>query len=88
MHHIALMDISICVMPLEIYNKESGEVSSVGIWGLVPTNRAKGSRYSNQAIKMRNAIEDFDEEGNVIWQQEYVTWTSYGREYTTNEHEF
>ena len=73
MHHIALMDISICVMPLEIYNKESGEVSSVGIWGSVPTNRAKGSRYSNQAIKMRNTIEDFDEEGNVIWQQEYVT---------------
>ena len=73
MHHIALMDISICVMPLEIYNKESGEVSSVGIWRSVPTNRAKGSCYSNQAIKMRNAIEDFDEEGNVIWQQEYVT---------------
>ena len=30
-----------------------------GNQGSVPKNRVKGSRYSNQSIKMRNAIEDF-----------------------------
>ena len=29
MHHIALMDWPICMMPLETYNNENGEVSSV-----------------------------------------------------------
>ena len=57
--------------------------------GPVPINRVKGFHYSNQVIKMRNAIEDFvnREEGSVSWQEEYVTRTSYEREDTTNEHE-
>ena len=48
-----------------------------------------GFRYSNKAIKTRNAIEDFvnSEEGSVIWQEEYVARTSYDREDTTNEQE-
>ena len=33
MHHIALMDLPIPMMPLEIYNEESVEVSSVRIRG-------------------------------------------------------
>ena len=39
--------------------------------GSVPKSRVKGSRYSNQAIKMRNAIEDFvnSEEGSISWQE-------------------
>ena len=53
-------------------------------------NRVKKSRYFNEAIKIRNAIEDFvkSEEGSVIWQEEYVARTSYDREDITNEHEF
>ena len=52
-----------------------------GNQGSVLINRFKASRHSNQAIKMRNAIEDFvnSEEGSVSWQEEYVTRTSYGR---------
>ena len=53
-------------------------------------NRFKGTRYSNQAIKMRNAIEDFvnSEEEKVSWQEGFVTRTSYDKEDITNEHEF
>ena len=38
-----------------------------GNQGSVPINRVKGSRYFNQAIKIRNGIEDFvnSEEGSV-----------------------
>ena len=61
-----------------------------GNQGSVSISHVKGSRYSNQAIKMRNTIEDFinSEEGSVSWKEEYVTRTSYDRGYTTNEHEF
>ena len=61
-----------------------------GNQGSVPINRVKGSRYCNQAIKMRNAIEDVvnNEERTVSWQEEYVIRTSYDREDRTNEHEF
>ena len=53
-------------------------------------NRVKKSRYFNEAIKIRNAIEDFvkSEEGSVIWQEEYVARTSYDMKDITNEHEF
>ena len=56
----------------------------------MPINRVKGSRYCNQAIKMRNAIKDVvnSEERSVSWQEEYVIRTSYDREDRTNEHEF
>ena len=39
-----------------------------GDQGSVPINLVKGYRYSNKAIKTRNAIEDFvnSEEGSVI----------------------
>ena len=58
--------------------------------GSVPINRAKGSHYSNQAIKMRNAIEDFEnsEEGSASWQEKYVTKTSNDRKDTTNDNYF
>ena len=84
MHHIALMDLPFHMMPLEIYNKESGEVLSV------PINCVERSLYSNQAIKMRNTTEDFvnSEEGSVSWREEYVTRTSYDWKDLTNEHEF
>ena len=54
----------------------------------VPMYRVKGSRYFNQAIKMRNAIDDFvnREEGSVSWEEENVI--RYDREDTTNEHIF
>ena len=60
-----------------------------GDQGSVPIDLVKGYRYSNKAIKTRNAIEDFvnSEEGSVIWQEEYVARTSYDREDTTNEQE-
>ena len=60
-----------------------------GNQGSVPINRVKGSRYCNQAIKMRNAIEDVvnSEERTVSWQEEYVIRTSYDMEDRTNEHE-
>ena len=59
-----------------------------GDQGSVPINLVKGYRYSNKAIKTRNAIEDFvnSEEGSVIWQEEYVARTSYEQD-TTNEQE-
>ena len=73
-------------------NLQQGEwrVLVSGNQGSVPINLVKGSRYSNKAIKTRNAIEDFvnSEEGSVIWQEEYVARTSYDREDTTNEQEF
>ena len=61
-----------------------------GNQGSVPINRVKGSHYSIQAIKMRNAIEGFvnSEQGSVSWQEEYVTRTSCDKEDTTHEHEF
>ena len=72
-------------------NLQQGEwrVLVSGNQGSVPINLVKGSRYSNKAIKTRNAIEDFvnSEEGSVIWQEEYVARTSYDREDTTNEQE-
>ena len=45
----------------------------------VPISRVKGSRYSNQAIKIRNAIENFVNigKGSVSWQEEHLTRTSY-----------
>lgn len=73
-------------------NLQQGEWRGLvsGNLGSVPINLVKGSRYSNKAIKTRNAIEDFvnSEEGGVIWQEEYVTRTSFDREDTTNEQEF
>lgn len=47
--------------------------------GLVPINRVKGSRYSTEAVEMRNALREFvnSEEGSVNWQEEYVTRTKY-----------
>ena len=50
-------------------NLQQGEWRCLVSWnqGSMPINRVKGSCYSNQAIKMRNAIEDFvnSEEGSV-----------------------
>ena len=56
-----------------------------GNQGSVPINRVKGSRYPNQAIEIRNAIEDFvnSEKRSVSQQEEYVTRTSQDREDTT-----
>ena len=50
--------------------------------GLLQINRVKGSRYSNQAIKIRNDLQSFvnSEEGSVSWQEHYVTRTSYDTE--------
>ena len=73
-------------------NLQQGEWRDLirGNQGLLPRNHVKRSLYSNQAIKMRNAIEDFvnSEVGSVTWQEEYVTRTSHDRDNTTNEHEF
>ena len=50
-------------------NLRQGEWRGLVSWnqGSMPINLVKGSRYSNEAIKMRNAIEDFvnSEEGTV-----------------------
>ena len=45
---------------------------------------------ANQAIKMGDAIEVSvnSKERSVIWQEKYVTRTSYDNEDTTNEYEF
>ena len=73
-------------------NLQQGEWRGLvsGNQGSVLINRVKESRYSNQAVKMRNAIEDFvnSEEGSFSWQEEYVTRTLYDRADATNEHEF
>jgi hypothetical protein len=49
--------------------------------GMLPINRVKGSRYSNDAVEMRNSLRRFvsSEEGCVDWQEEYVTRTTYNR---------
>lgn len=54
---------------------------SVGNEGMLPINRVKGSRYSNNAVEMRNSLRRFvnSEEGSVSWQDEYVTRTTYNK---------
>ena len=52
---------------------------AVGNEGMPPISRVKGSRYSNNALEMRNSLYGFlnSEEGSVSWQEEYVTRTAY-----------
>ena len=73
-------------------NLQQGELRGLvsGNQGSVPINRVEGSCYSNQAIKMRNEIEDFvnSEEGSFSWHVEYVTRAAYDMEDTTSEHKF
>ena len=49
--------------------------------GMLPINRVKGSRYSNDAVEMRNSLRRFvnSENGSVEWQDDYVTRTTYNR---------
>ena len=48
---------------------------------MLPLSRVKGSRYSNNAVEIRNSLRRFlnIEEGRVSWQEEYVTRTAYGK---------
>ena len=54
---------------------------AVGNEGMLPISHIKGSRYSNNAVEMRNSLRRFlnSEEGSVSWQEEYVTRTAYGK---------
>ena len=49
--------------------------------GMLPINRVKGSRYSNNAVEMRNSLRRFvnSENVSVEWQDDYVTRTTYKR---------
>ena len=59
---------------------------AVGNEGMLPISRVKGSRYSNNAVEMRNSLRRFlnSEEGSVSWQEEYVTRTAYGKKMKSN----
>ena len=54
---------------------------AVGNEGMLPLSRVRGSRYSNDAVEMRNTLRRFlnSEEGSVSWEEEYVNRTAYGK---------
>ena len=64
-------------------NLQEGKLRTlaVGNEGILPLSLVKGSRYSNNAVKMRNSLPRFlnSEEGRVSWQEEHVTRIAYGK---------
>ena len=66
-------------MAQEGSKKEIRDQSSSTYFGLTNVNNVRGSRYSDQAINMRDALMNYlnSEEGAVPWQKKNIRRTSY-----------